>query len=83
MFLLDFVDNFGKRIEQQTNLDVYDGEVGDGIYYGLMEPLGREYSSKSKLEIYMLHRARAYEIHSAGTLLKTIRFAVTTTVQCE
>lgn len=84
MYLLDFVDNSGKRIERRTDLEVFDGEQGDEFYYGLIEPLGRHYSSECQLEMYMLHSARAYEIRSAGILLKTIRFpaTVTTTVQC-
>ena len=83
MYLADFVDNSGKRIERRTDLDVFDGEEGDQ-FYGFIEPLGRHCSSESQLEIYMLHSARAYEIRSAGMLLKTIRFpaTVTPTVQC-
>ena len=83
MYLPDFVDNSGKRIERRTDLDVFDGEEGDQ-FHGSIEPLGRHYSSESQLEIYMLHSARAYEIRSAGMLLKTIRFpaTVTPTVQC-
>jgi len=82
MFFLDFVDNLGKRIEQRTHLDVFDGVEGDGFFYGLMKPFGTHYLSECKLEVYMLHSARAYEIRSAGVLLKTIKFPITTTVQC-
>ena len=60
MYLLDFVDNFGKRIEGRTHLDVFDGEEGENIY-NLIKPLGKRYSSDCELEIYMLHSARAYE----------------------
>ena len=84
MYLLDFVDNFGKRIEGRTHLDVFDGEEGENIY-NLIKPLGKRYSSDCELEIYMLHSTRAYEIRSADKLLKTIRFPatmITTTVQC-
>ena len=86
MYLLDFVDNFGKRIGSggRTDLDVFDGEEGENIY-NLIKPLGKRYSSDCELEIYMLHSTRAYEIRSAGKLLKTIRFPatmITTTVQC-
>ena len=82
--LLDFVDNFGKRIEGRTDLDVFDGGEGENIY-NLIKPLGKRYSSDCELEIYMLHSTRAYEIRSADKLLKTIRFPatmITTTVQC-
>ena len=60
MYLLDFVDNFGKRIEGRTDLDVFDGGEGENIY-NLIKPLGKRYSSDCELETYMLHSARAYE----------------------
>ena len=62
MYLLDFVDNFGKRIGSggRTDLDVFDGEEDENIY-NLIKPLGKRYLSDCKLEIYMLHSARAYE----------------------
>ena len=60
MYLLDFVDNFGKRIEGRTDLDVFDGGEGENIY-NLIKPLGKRYSSDYELETYMLHSARAYE----------------------
>ena len=86
MYLLDFVDNFGKRIGSggRTDLDVFDGEEGENVY-NLIKLLGKHYSSDCELEIYMLHSARVYEIRSADKLLKTIRFPatmITTTVQC-
>ena len=85
MYLLDFVDNSSKRIEGCIDLDVFDGEEGEHIY-DLIKPLGKHYSTDCELEIDMLHSesARAYEIRSAGDLLKTLRFPtiITTTVQC-
>ena len=60
MYLLDFVDNFGKRIEGRIHLDVFDGGEGENIY-NLIKPLGKRYSSDCELEIYMLHSARVYE----------------------
>ena len=73
----------GKRIEGRIDLDVFDGEEGEDVY-DLIKPLGKHYLADRQLEIYMLHSARAYEIRSAGNLLKTIRFPanITTTVQC-
>ena len=72
----------GKRVEGRIDLDVFDGEEGEDIY-DLIKPLGKHYSTDCELEIYMPHSARAYEIRSAGNLLKTIRFPanITTTVQ--
>ena len=70
----------GKRIEGRIDLDVFDGEEGEHIY-DLIKPLGKHYSTNCELEIDMLHSgsARAYEIRSAGNLLKTIRFLATLT----
>ena len=67
MYLLDLVDNFGRRIEGRTDLDVFDGEEGENIY-NLIKPLGKRYSSDCELEIYMLHPARAYERPSDSLL---------------
>ena len=83
MYFLDFVDNSGVCIDERTDLDVFDGEEGDETYHQ-MKPLGNNYDSPCKLEIYILHSARSYEIRSHRQLLKTIKFPaqVITTVQC-
>ena len=83
MYFLDFVDNSGVRIDKRTDLDIFDGEKGDEGYHQ-MKPLGSDYNAPCKLQIYILHSARSYEIRSHHQLLKTIKFParVIRTVQC-
>src|SRR6267378_4302920 len=63
MYFLDFVDNSGVRIDEHTDLDIFDGEKGDEGYHQ-MKPLGSDYNAPCKLQIYILHSARSYEIRS-------------------
>jgi hypothetical protein len=84
LYILDFVDNNGSRIEGRTSLVVFDGRESE-LDYNKMEPVGRDITPSCKLEIYFLHPARPYEIRLGdGQLLRTITFPaqVTTTVQC-
>jgi hypothetical protein len=85
LYILDFVDNNGTRIEARTGLVVFDGQEGDPDYHQI-EPVGRDVTPDCELEIYFLHPTRRYEIRNLdGQLLRTITFSsqVTTTVQCE
>jgi len=88
LYILDFTDNNGSRIEECTGLVVFDGQGLDPTRR-VMEPVGRDIGAMSPdchLELYFLHPARGYEIRLRETqqLLKTITFPaqVTTSVQC-
>ena len=67
-----FPDNSGKCIEQRVDLNVFNGEKGDQ-FDGLIEPLGRHYSSDSELE----YICRTPLGHKIGVVLKTVQFSAT------
>jgi hypothetical protein len=81
LYILDFVDNNGSRIEKPTGLVVFDGGELDPNRY-VMKPSGGHYSSNVEIEIYFLHSARSYEICLRGAQqpLKTITFPPTLNV---
>ena len=76
LYILDFVDDNGRRIEEATGLDVLDGRNGCK-----MNPMG----SRRKVEMYFIHSSWRYEICLRGTShpIKTITFPVTVSVQCD
>jgi hypothetical protein len=74
LYILDFVDNNGSRIEERTGLVVYDGQEPDPSRFA-MEPVGKDNTPSLELEVFFLHPVRSYEIRlRGGQLLKTISF---------
>jgi hypothetical protein len=59
LYILDFVDNNGLRIEKPTGLVVFDGRELDPDRYAI-KPVGGHYSSNVEIEIYLLHPAGSY-----------------------
>jgi hypothetical protein len=73
LYILDFINDKGARIEGRTGLVVVDGQVDDGDSYET-KPLGKDVTPSCELEMYFLHPARLCEIRHTGAqqLLKTI-----------
>jgi hypothetical protein len=81
LYILDFIDNDGSRIEGRTGLVVFAGKEYDSSR-SMMKSFGGEFTRNPELEIYMLHQTYVYEICLDGKLLKTVSFRITTTVHC-